>query len=140
VTPASEVDLTAIRALLSAEQLPTADLDSSLLSTFTVLRDGHAINGAVGLELFGEVALLRSLVVRPSQRGKGLGLALVQAAEAKARAGGARAIYLLTTTAQQFFSDRGYRAIPRDSTPISIQRTTQFAGLCPSTAIVMVKP
>ena len=140
MTPAAVSDLPAIRGLLDAERLPSSDLDASLLSSFIVLRADAEIHGVIGLEVLGEVALVRSLVVTQSQRGRGLGASLVQAVEKHANAAGVRTLYLLTTSAADFFTSLGYRAIPRESAPVSIQQTSQFAGLCPSTAIVMVKP
>jgi len=139
VMPACASDLPQIQALLASEGLPASDLDAGSLSTFIVLRDEGNLRGVVGLELHGDIALLRSLVVPKGHRGHGHGEALVDAAEARARVSGVQSIYLLTTTADQFFARRGYRSIPRDAAPDAIRRTTQFAGLCPSSAIVMLK-
>jgi amino-acid N-acetyltransferase len=93
----------------------------------------------VGLELHGDVALLRSLVVEPAHRGSGDGVALVAAAEEHARHHGVRQIYLLTTTAAPFFARLGWRDADRDGAPDAIRRTREFSGLCPSTASFMVK-
>jgi amino-acid N-acetyltransferase len=60
----------------------------------------------VGLEPCGQDALLRSLVVAPDERAHGLGTSLVEHAEQEARKRGLRALYLLTTTAEGFFSRR----------------------------------
>jgi hypothetical protein len=35
---------------------------------------------------------------------------------------------------------RGYRAIPRSEAPLRIQGSSQFSRLCPSSAVLMVKP
>lgn len=140
MTPALPSDLSQIQALLASEGLPASDLDVASLSTFVVQHEAGALRGVVGLELYGDVALLRSLVVRKDQRGNGLGAALVEAAEARAKAAGIFKIYLLTTTADRFFAKLGYRRIPRDEAPEEIRRTSQFAGLCPSSAVLMCKP
>jgi amino-acid N-acetyltransferase len=95
--------------------------------------------GLVGLELYGPAALLRSLVVANGARSAGLGSALVERAEAHARERGARSLYLLTTTAESFFSRRGYLAAARESAPASIRNCREFADLCPSSSAFLVK-
>jgi len=125
--------------LLQAEGLPVEDLTEAHLDHFFYCGDDDAPSGLVGVELFGEQALMRSLVVSSAVRSQGIGSALVQHAEAYAAAHGVRAIYLLTTTADLFFEYRGYRAVDRTQAPSSIQLTREFAGLCPESSIVMLK-
>jgi amino-acid N-acetyltransferase len=139
IHPAERGDLPAVRALLESERLPASDVDERVLERFLIWRDDAGVNGMVGLELFGEVALLRSLVVAQHARDNGAGGALTRAAEKQAAESGANIIYLLTTTAERFFSTRGYRKIDRVEAPKSIQGTSQFSGLCPSTAVLMMK-
>ena len=91
------------------------------------------------MERFGPVGLLRSLAVSMGARGRGLGRALVSAMEDEARAAGVADIYLLTTTADRFFSKLGYVRIGRDEAPVAIRSTAQFSALCPSSAVVMRK-
>lgn len=136
---AEPADLPAVRALLESERLPASDVDERALERFLIWRDDAGVHGTVGLELYGDVALLRSLVVARHARDNGAGGALTQAAEKQAAEWGARFVYLLTTTAESFFSTRGYRKIDRAEAPTSIQGTSQFSGLCPSTAVLMMK-
>lgn len=140
IQPAQVSDLAGIRWLLSSEDLPIEDLTEDSIRHFLVVRDSAGVIGAVGLELHGRVVLLRSLVVAWDQRKRGLGLALADAAESLANELGASAIYLLTTTAADFFAARSFRIVARDEVPAEIKGTTEFAALCPSTATVMVKP
>ena len=140
IEAARRSDLPGIRWLLEYEQLPASDLDESALEKFLVCRDDKGVVAAVGLETFGRVALLRSLVVDTEARGHGLGAQLTEAAEALASRSGVESIYLLTTTAEHFFAKRGYRKVSRAEAPVQIQRSSQFSRLCPSTAILMVKP
>jgi amino-acid N-acetyltransferase len=140
IEAARRSDLAGIRWLLEYEQLPANDLDESSLERFLVCRDEKGVVAAVGLEIFGRVALLRSLVVDREMRGRGMGMQLTEAAEALAHHSGVESIYLLTTTAEEFFRARGYRILARSEAPAAIQSTTQFSALCPSTAILMVKP
>lgn len=136
---AQRADLPAVRALLETERLPASDLDEQALDRFLILRDGSGVSGVVGLELYDDVAFLRSLVVAQRERGNGAGSALTQAAEALAARLGVVNIYLLTQTAEHFFGVRGYTKIDRGSAPKAIQSTTQFSGLCPSSAVLMMK-
>src|SRR5262249_42416361 len=95
--------------------------------------------GLVGVELRGNTALLRSLVVTESHRSMGLGAQLVAHAERHARAQGAETIYLLTTTAEAFFTRRGYTVVPRENAPPAIRNTREFAALCPASSAFMSK-
>lgn len=137
---ACAADLPAIRWLLNYEHLPTEDLTERLLKHFLVCRDEKGIVGAVGLEPYGDLALLRSLVVATDRRGEGLGAQLVDAVEFLAERTGRKSVYLLTTTAEKFFARRGYRIVPRAEAPIEIQRASQFSQWCPSSAVLMVRP
>jgi amino-acid N-acetyltransferase len=137
---AQSSDLASVRDLLSAATLPTEDLNEDSLQLFWVARDSEKVVGAVGLERHGDLALLRSLIVAPAFRSRGLGVQLAQAAEARAQELGLSHIFLLTTTAVAFFTARGFHPVVRSEVPVSIQATTEFASLCPATAIVMVKP
>lgn len=96
-------------------------------------------SGQVRLERWGTVALLRGLAVEPEYQHQGVGTALVLAAEAVARAAGARSLYLFTETAQPFFSRLEYRHIARETAPVAIQHSDQFLHSCPTSAVLMLK-
>jgi len=125
--------------LLQAAALPVTDLTPAHLSHFFGCGDETAPQGVVGVELHGEDALLRSLAVAEAARGKGCGRALVAQAERHARGHGARRIYLLTTTAAEFFGRLGYQSVPRADVPETIRATQEFASLCPASAAVLAK-
>lgn len=139
LTTARVADLDALCALLGAAGLPHEDLTPAHLRDFLLLREGEAVVGAVGLERLGADALLRSLVVRPDQRGRGLGGRLVDAAEARARNEGVTRLWLLTETAAPFFAARGYAPAERDRAPEAIRATAEFAALCPASAACLAK-
>lgn len=134
-----QVDAAAVRELLDAEGLPSDDLHAAMLTHFLVCGEPAAPAGVVGLELFDDAALLRSLVVRDSGRRRGTGRALVVAAENAARDAGVHAIYLLTETAEAFFAALGYSPCAREQAPPAIRGTAQFAHLCPDSARLMYK-
>jgi amino-acid N-acetyltransferase len=132
-------DLAPVRELLTLAHLPAEDLTAATLEHFLVYRDGESLVAVVGLQPVDDTALLRSLVVRQDLLGRGIGAQLVAAAEARARALQVRELYLLTTTAAEYFRKRGYRRLERESAPTAIRGTSQFSALCPATATLMVK-
>jgi amino-acid N-acetyltransferase len=140
IAGARRSDLAGIRWLLDMESLPSADITENALEQFLVYRDEKGVVGVVGLEKYGGVALLRSLVVSSEHMGRGLGKRLVAAAEYLASELRVRSIYLLTTTTVVFFESRGFRCIKREEAPVPIRETREFSSLCPATAILMVKP
>jgi amino-acid N-acetyltransferase len=126
-------------ALLEAEGLPASDLTEAHLEHFFFTGSDGAPSALVGLEIYAEAALLRSLVVTAAARTQGLGSALVLHAEQYAAARQVRALYLLTTTEEPYFEHRGYRRIARSEAPPSIKSTREFASLCPSSSAFMIK-
>jgi amino-acid N-acetyltransferase len=133
------VALAAVSRLLNEAALPTADLSPGKLEHFLARGQADAPEGVVGLELYPPVALLRSLAVAVGTRGKGVGSALLADAERYAREHGAEQIYLLTTTAEQFFARAGYERIERDAAPQAIRETQEFSTLCPASSALMRK-
>ena len=125
--------------LLESAGLPSSDLTDAHFEHFFCSGPPASPYGMVGVEFCGPDALLRSLVVIPEMRASGLGSQLVKHAERYAQSKGARAVYLLTTTAEHFFSRRGYVSTPRDSAPSAIQKTREFAGLCPTSSAFLSK-
>jgi amino-acid N-acetyltransferase len=129
----------AVTKLLSDSDLPTADITFRHSVHFFGCGSGPELEGVVGLELYGDLALLRSLAVSPARRGTGWGSRLVAHAERHARDQGVKSLYLLTTTAESFFLRLGYARLPRDEAPEAIKRTQEFAGICPVSSTFMVK-
>lgn len=136
VQKAETGDLDRIEALLEANGLPHRDVRAKP-ECFFVARSGGEVVGAGGVEIRGSDGLLRSVVVGESARGQGYGTALCNALETYARENGVETLYLLTTTAADFFRRRGYEEVARESAPASIRETTEFADLCPATATCM---
>jgi len=126
--------------LLEGAALPTSDLTDESMKDFFYLGPATDPVGVIGVQLYGADALLRSLVVRPEHRAHGLGQRLVEHAQQHARRRGATTIYLLTTTAESFFRERGYLATPRDRAPPAIRSTPEFSGLCPASSAFLAKP
>ena len=126
--------------LLTGAELPVEDLTDETMQHFMVARgEDNSIIGVVGIEMFQEDGLLRSLAVQPAYRGKGLGIQLTREIESFARGKGIKALYLLTMTAADFFSKIDYQVIQRDQAPESIQKTAEFNNLCPVSAVCLCK-
>ena len=128
-----------VKRLLAQAMLPTADLSPGHLEHFFACGPAEAPKGVVGLELYGKVALLRSLAVSIERRGNGYAKALIDHAERYAQCEGVREVYLLTSTAAELFERFGYKRIDRESAPDVIRQTEEFSILCPSSSAVMVK-
>lgn len=137
IRPASEIDLSAAIALLNSAGLPVQDLAAETLA-LVAETDGEPC-GVIGLQSFGEVALLRSLVVSHDARGAGIGPALVKALETACLADGVRELWLLTIDVDRFFLKLGYVGRMRSDAPIAIRSTEEFSGLCPGDAVLMSK-
>jgi amino-acid N-acetyltransferase len=126
-------------ALLEAEGLPASDLTDAHLEHFFFAGSEGSMSALMGLQMYGRDALLRSLVVSKAERGQGLGSILVRHAETYAASRHVCAIYLLTSTAEPLFSRLGYRHAERESAPVTIRSTREFADLCPASSAFMVK-
>lgn len=133
---ATSGDLRGICALLAAESLPTEGVDEAI-AHFRVFEDGDGVVAAAGVEPHGACALLRSLVVAPQLRGRGLAGRLVEAVLAEARAHGSSAVYLLTIDADRYFAGRGFEHVPRERAPKEIRECQEFRALCPDSAVLM---
>ena len=138
---ATRADETAVAALLTASALPLDGVHEAL-PCFVVAEDAGEIVGVAGIEacgVAGEHALLRSVAVAPAWRNRGLGRALVTRAIAEAEARGAKALYLLTTTADRYFPSFGFTVTTRDAVPEDVRTTAEFQGACPASATVMTR-
>ena len=126
--------------LLNGSQLPVEDLTDEKMKNFMIAKakDG-AIIGVVGIEMYQENGLLRSLAVHPAHRGRGLGSRLTRKLESFARTHGVATLYLLTMTAADFFSKNGYALAQRDNVPESIRKSEEFSKMCPVSAVCLFK-
>ena len=138
IRKATSADLTAVESLLSTSDLPLDGVKDNF-SNFVVAEDDGEIAGAIGLEEFGAVALLRSAVVSPEHRGSGIGRRLVERLLEGAEVAGIEELYLLTTTADQYFPRFGFTRTTRSAVPDAVKASAEFQGACPDTAIVMTR-
>jgi amino-acid N-acetyltransferase len=129
-------DLATVLGLLERRGLPL-DGAPGLVETMVVARDAAQVVGAAALELYADGALLRSVVVDASLKGKGVGRQLTEAALFLASERGVSTVFLLTTTADDYFRRFGFERITREQVPTSVRASVEFQSACPASAIVM---
>ena len=129
-------DLDRIIHLLGSASLPTLGV-AQHLQNFLVAEQGGTIIGAIGLEVYGNTALLRSAVVTPDLQNKGIGDMLYQHNLEHARRLGVQRLILLTNTAEGYFARRGFRRIDQKSLTGLVTSSVEFTGACPSHAACM---
>lgn len=135
---ASRADYEEVVRLLRAADLPTAGLEPAL-PDFLVAEDGGRLVGAIGLEVYGDAALLRSAVVEAGRRGSGVGRDLVVGLLEHAGRRGVSEVYLLTTTAERYFPRFGFTEVNREAVAPAVRASEEFRGACPDTAVAMRK-
>ncbi len=134
--PARGHDLAPALELLRRSDLPDKGVADAFGHYFVVHDDGQLV-ALAGLELCGEDGLLRSVVVEPEYRGQGIAGKLVEATVERARRLKLRALYLLTTTARDYFARRGFADCPRDQAPEAIRASWEFSSGCPASSAFM---
>ncbi len=133
-----EDHLQEVLSLLEEVNLRTEGVEKSF-HDFLLISDESGVIGCVGLEVYGSVALLRSLAVRPRLQKKGYGGALLDAVLEDAAKRGIAEVYLLTSTAESFYRLRGFQIVDRSIAPDAISNTQEFLELCPSGSALMLK-
>ncbi len=138
VRGATPADVAPLRQLLTDAGLSTKGVVEVLENFLVAFHDSRLV-GSVGLERYGSDALLRSAAVTDDLRGLGVGHLLVERLLEKAAADLVRDIFLLTTTAEQWFPRFGFVRIGRDDVPELVKTSVEFREICPASAVVMVK-
>jgi N-acetylglutamate synthase-like GNAT family acetyltransferase len=124
-------------AALSRANLPVEDVKRPG-PLFWRFENSDVPVGFGGLEIYGDHALLRSIITLPPVRKRGVGRAIVATLELEASIRGCRTAWLLAPAAD-FFLRLGYRQCERGDLPRAIQETAQFTRLCPTSAVAMTK-
>ncbi len=134
---ATAADRGAVELLLTGAGLPLDGVPADLAHFTVAVHPADGVVGVAGLELYEHTALLRSVAVAPSWRRSGVGHLLVDAALAEATRCGCRDVYLLTTTAADYFPRHGFACVSRNEVPSGLQASAEFRGACPSSATCM---
>ncbi|WP_198468703.1 arsenic resistance N-acetyltransferase ArsN2 [Acetomicrobium sp. S15 = DSM 107314] len=134
IRQAKPEDLAVVLRILEAADLPT-DGVADWIDNFIVAQTHTGIAGIAGMERYGVYALLRSVVVLPRWRGCGLGRRLVDTLMSKLPE--IKRVYLLTTTANDFFSRLGFKEISWGELPEELRASKELQGACPRSATAM---
>lgn len=132
-------ELDAVLALLGGAKLPTAGVTDFFPGGYAVARSGADVVAVAGLEIHGDVGLLRSVAVLPALRGAGLARRLVEHRLRAARERNLRAVYLLTTTASDYFRSLGFEDRARSEAPEPLRQSSEFRTVCPDSAACLAK-
>jgi arsenate reductase len=135
IAPAAADDRPAVEALVTSAQLPLDGLDACFPHATAIARLDGDIVGVAALERFGDVGMLRSVVVAERARGRHLADALVADRLGAARADRLREVYLLTSGAATYFARLGFTRVERAVLPAG---ATQVALPACSSAVAMV--
>lgn len=136
IRPAVAADLLRVSSFLNENGLPTIGVEKCL-GNFVVAQDKNGSwIGIAGFEVYGKSGLLRSVAVDERFRGTGQGRGLVEAVLGNAKAKGVETIYLLTDTAEAYFSGLGFEALDRKDIDEAVKASPEF-GECCETAVAM---
>ena len=138
IEPAAAEDFPSVCALLESEQLPISDLRNDMKHFYLAIV-GDTTVGAIGLDPYGSSGLLRSMIVLPEYRHMGIAAHLVETLETHAKQLAIKDLFLITNTADGFFTKIGFRKIQRDQLPATVAGSAEFNGLCPESSSIMKK-
>ena len=126
------------RKLLKDNGLPFSDIENESIQLFSIAQENQNI-GIIGFEKYGKSGLLRSFVIEEQYRSKGIGAQVLSDFEKLVSELGITELYLLTTTADVFFTRNGFEVFDRNAVPQLIANTTEFDSICPASAVCMRK-
>ncbi len=132
--PARAADLPGVLDLLAAATLPVDGVAEGFAEGYAVAEAEGKLVAVIGIEPYGRVGLLRSAAVLPDYRGQGLGAELVRDRLAWARTRRLEALFLLTTTAEDYFPRFGFEPVTREALPPALSASAELRGACPDSA------
>jgi len=135
---AKSSDLEQLVRFLEANGLTTAGVESCYAKFVIATDEKGTLLGVAGLEMYGQSALLRSVVVEKNSRRMGHGRALVDAVLRNAKQNGVYTIYLLTESAFNYFKNLGFDLVDRKDIDEAVMASLEFTE-CRSTALAMRK-
>jgi N-acetylglutamate synthase-like GNAT family acetyltransferase len=135
--PARAHDQGAALALLTGAALPLGGVSERFPEGYVVATAGDRLVGVAAVERYERWGLVRSVAVAAEFRSSGLGAKLVADVLARARGDGLDEVFLLTTTAPDFFRKLRFREVERANVPEAIRASAEFASICPASAVCM---
>lgn len=139
IKPIAKSELEGLRLVLLAEGLPVENILDAPVDFFSAQAENGAAVAWGGLEIYGNQAILRSVVVNSVLRGTGAGRKLVRELIDEARIRGLKRLWLLTNSAENFFGKMGFSHAIRSEAPIEIQNSEEFLWSHNETAHCMSK-
>lgn len=133
---AGAADWPAVEALLLAHKLPTEGARAHLSTYLLAVSHGDVV-GCAGAEVYGDIALLRSVAVAPGRQRRGIGRMLVERVLLEAMRRQIRRLFLLTVSAPEYFARYGFKRGPIDQAPAALQASAELQGACPACSAFM---
>jgi N-acetylglutamate synthase-like GNAT family acetyltransferase len=134
--PAAQSDWPAVKALLLANKLPLDGAQAHLDTYLLAVSNGEVV-GSAGAEVYGHIALLRSVAVAPGLHKQGIGKLLLDRLIHEAQRRDIARLYLLTVTAPEYFAQFGFKRGKIDEAPQALKASAEFQGACPACAAFM---
>ncbi len=113
IRAAKEGDLDDVISLLIDADLNVEGVHENI-GSFVIAFDGDQLVACCGAEAYQFVAVVRSLVVHPEYRRKGVGRRLVRQMLDRLSSRGLREFYVVPGAAEDFFRKRGFKPCDRD--------------------------
>jgi len=139
IGPASGGDLDAIKRLLVGSLLPSRDVGEDR-QRFIVASEAGRLIGCAGLQVAGQDGLVRSMAVHWTRRNAGLGSRLHERLLFEALLAGVKTLYVVTTTAEDFFAGHGFKKVAASAVPLELQASEEFTAFVPGGSTVMSRP
>ena len=138
IKQATDREFDIIKKLLDDNNLPTTDIYQDNIQFFIGLINDK-IMSVIGLEKYKDSGLLRSLAVNDLFKNQQVGTRLIQHLFNLCVSEHIDKIYLLTTTAENYFVKFGFLKIDRIEAPDILKQTREFKDICPLSAVLMYK-
>jgi amino-acid N-acetyltransferase len=126
ITRASAEDLGGVVSLLESLQLPAAGVADHFGNFFVAREKNGRLAGAIGLERYGTLGLLRSAAVVPRLQKSGVGSKLTRLQIAFAKADRLTELVLFTPTAKDFFARFGFVRANREDYSTQLKASSQW--------------
>jgi amino-acid N-acetyltransferase len=115
-----------VLSLLESLHLPTAGVADHFGNFFVAREKDSRLAGAIGLERYGTVALLRSAAVAPRLQKSGVGSKLTRLLIDFAKGEGLTELVLFTSTARDFFARFGFVPANRENYHAQLKASAQW--------------
>lgn len=126
IARASAEDLGGVLSLLESLHLPTAGVADHFGDFFVARNKAGRVVGAIGLERYGKLGLLRSAAVADQLQKSGVGSKLTRLLIGFARSEGLTELVLFTPSARDFFARFGFVPANRDDYSTQLRASAQW--------------